>query len=102
MNAVQLSLDQALAGRDAALDILERRYPRFLDRARAVAESIAGEKGWVTADDVRQVLAIPSDVHHNAMGALFRGPRWERVGWAKSAQPQRHGNRVGVWRLKGE
>jgi len=100
VNAVQLSLDEALAQRDLGLDRLEEHYPDFLDRARAVAEQIARKKGSVTADDVRVVLSIPAGVSHNAMGALFRGPRWERIGWQQSEQPQRHGNRVGLWRLR--
>ena len=100
MNPVQLSLDQALARREVALGDLEEHYPDFLDRARAVAEEIARKKGTVSSDDVRAVLAIPPDVHHNAMGAIFRGPRWERIDWQQSEQPQRHANRIGIWRLK--
>ena len=102
MNAVQLSLDQALAGRDLALDQLKGRYPRWLDWARVVAEEICRRRGSVTADDVREVLAIPEGVHHNAVGAIFRGPRWERVDWRQSEQPQGHGRWIGVWRLRDD
>ena len=98
---VQLGLDAALKQRELALDSLEERYPNFLDRARVVARRIAAEKGWVTADDVREVLAIPDDVHPNVMGAIFRG-EFEFMCWKKSAQPQRHANRIGRWRLKEE
>jgi len=100
MNAVQLSLDGALKRRNLALDGLEGKYPDFLARARHVAVSIAEREGEVTADDVRGVLAIPIGIHPNVMGALFRGPQWRRIGWRKSSQPQRHANRVGVWRLR--
>ena len=100
MNAVQLSLDEALARREVALDDLDERYPAFLERARGVAEWIARKKGTVTSDDVRAVLAIPTNINPSVMGALFRGPRWERIGWQQSEQPQRHGNRVGIWRLR--
>jgi len=100
VNAVQLSLDEALAKRELALDELDERYPAFLERARDVAEWIAKKKGTVTSDDVRSVLAIPAGIHPSVMGALFRGPRWERIDWQQSEQPQRHANRIGIWRLR--
>jgi len=100
MNAVQLSLDQALAGRDLGLDQLEGHYPRWLDRARVVAEEICRRRGTVTADDIREVLPIPEGVHPNTMGAVFRNSQFEFVGWERSAQPQRHANRIGRWRLR--
>ena len=100
MNAVQLSLDDALKRRDLALDGLEDKYPDFLARARHVAVVIAEKEGEVTADDVRELLPIPANVHHNAMGSVFRESRWKRIGWRKSSQPQRHANRVGIWRLR--
>ena len=102
MNAVQLSLDQALSQRDLGLDQLEGHYPRWLDRARVVAEEIYRHKGTVTADDVREVLSIPVGVHHNAVGAIFRGPRWERVDWQQSEQRQGHGRWIGVWKLRDD
>lgn len=102
MNAVQLSLDQALRRRDLALAQLEGHYPRWLDRARAVAEEICRRWGTVTADDIRAVLAIPEGVHHNVVGSIFKGPRWERVDWQQSEQPQGHGRWIGVWRLRDE
>lgn len=94
---VQLDLDTALKRQELALDSLEECYPNFLDRARAVARKIALRKGWVTADDIRECLPIPPDISPNVMGAVFKG--FEFVCWVKSAQPQRHGNRIGVWRL---
>ena len=100
METVQLSLDEALRRRDYGLELLEERYPIFLERARAAARIICNVKGTVTADDVRAVLSIPPDVHPNTMGALFQGPQWEFMGWERSSQPQRHGNRAGRWRLK--
>jgi len=100
VNAVQLSLDGALKRRDLALDGLADKYPDFLALARHVAQGIAERQGEVTADDVREILAIPVDVHPNVMGSVFREPRWRRIGWRRSSQPQRHANRVGVWRLR--
>jgi len=100
VNAVQLSFYAGQKLKDLALDGLEGKYPGFLARARHVAQSIAERQGEVTADDVREILAIPVDVHPNVMGSVFREPRWRRIGWRRSSQPQRHANRVGVWRLR--
>lgn len=71
-----------------------------MERARAVAIRICHERGEVTADDVREYLGIPANVHHNAMGSVFRRDIFECVGWRSSSQPQRHANRIGIWRLK--
>lgn len=99
---VQLGLDAALKRRELALDSLEERYPNFLDRARAVAVSVAKRKGWVTADDVRAVLEIPPDVHHNVMGAVFMSSLFIDAGPYISAQRQGHGNRIRIWRLRDD
>lgn len=100
MVAVQLSLDAALKRRDLALDGLEGKYPDFLARARHVAQGIAEREGEVTADDVREVLAIPVGTHHSVMGALFKEPQWRRIGYRSSSQPQRKAGVIGVWRLQ--
>ena len=98
--AVQLSFDKALAAQEAIVAALEVRYPRFTDRARQLAVAICHERGCVTSDDLREAMPIPAGVHHNAMGSVFRGGLFVRIGWRNSAQPRRHGNRVGIWQLK--
>lgn len=100
MVTVQLSLDAALKLRDLALDGLEGKYSDFLTRARHVAQSIAEREGEVSADDIREVLSIPVDIHPSVMGSLFRGPQWKRIGYRPSSQPQRKGGTIGVWRLR--
>lgn len=100
MNAVQLSFDDAQRLKDKALDGLEAKYPDFLVRARHVAQRIAQRQGEVSADDVREVLSIPVDIHPSVMGALFRGPQWRRIGYRPSSQPQRKAGVIGVWRLR--
>lgn len=99
MNAVQLSLDAALKRRGLALDGLEGKYPDFLARARHVAQGIAERRGEVTADDVREILAIPVGIHPSVMGSLFRGSQWRRIGYQSSSQPQRKAGVIGVWEL---
>lgn len=99
MVAVQLSFEDAQRLKDLALGDLEQKYPDFLARARQVAQGIALREGEVTADDVREVLSIPVDIHPSVMGALFRGPQWKRIGYRPSSQPQRKGSTIGVWRL---
>lgn len=100
MVAVQLSLFDAQDRRDKALNGLEDKYPDFLARARHVATTIAERQGEVTADDVREFLPIPANVHHSVMGSVFRSPQWKRIGWRRSSQPQRKASVIGVWRLR--
>lgn len=102
MNPVQLSFYDAQRLKNLALDDLEGKHPGFLALARHVAVSIAEEQGEVTADDVREVLSIPVDIHPSVMGALFRGSQWRRIGYRQSSQPQRKGSVIGVWRLRDE
>jgi len=102
--AVQLSLDEGLAKRDFNLELLRRKYPRLVDRLRAVAVAICRIRetthggGWVTADDVRAIVPL-GDAHPSVMGAVFRPPLFRFVDWQQSSQPRRHRNRVGVWTL---
>jgi hypothetical protein len=71
-----------------------------LGQARALAVVICQKRGSVTADDVRAILPIPLGVHPNVMGAVFNSPLFECIGWQRSEQPQRHANRIAVWRLR--
>lgn len=72
--------------------------------AQELARHLAVLHGRVTADDLARVCAdrgvdLPR-ILGNAMGAVFRGPEWELVGYEKSERVRRHGNVIRVWRLK--
>lgn len=108
-------LAQELKERGMAQAILKNDGERvkMLELARHIARSYARTHGRVTADDVREVMCgrqtTPSDIglgYHwrelgNAAGSIFRGNEWECIGWEKSGFDTRHGNRIGVYRWKG-
>ena len=83
--------------RDAAIVKVMRQDPDWLDNARRVAQSIARERGSVTADDLREFL--PEPPHHNLMGAVFAGSEWALVGYEQSRRPKAHARLLRRWRL---
>jgi hypothetical protein len=103
---VQLSLPEGEALRDFNLALLERKYPRLIDRLRAVAVRFCEIRarnhggGWVTASDVRSIVPIPEGMSPNVMGRVFRCGLFRFVDWQPSRQPRRHGNREGIWTLR--
>jgi hypothetical protein len=71
-----------------------------LERARAMARSIASERlsREVTADDVAR--ALPTVHLGPAAGSLFRGSEWEFTGRrVRSEQVLNHSRELKVWRL---
>jgi hypothetical protein len=77
------------------------RYADWLTYARDRAEQIAREKGTVCADDLRRAgVYLPNGAHPAAWGAVFRDPRFLRVGFTTSQRRDRHGGTQRVWRLR--
>ena len=71
--------------------------------ARTMAEVIARRNGTVTIDDVQRELEannLSSEDLGNAAGAIWKGKKWEMVGWKKSGRVSSHCRRVMIWRLK--
>lgn len=99
--------EEALKARDEGMLRARNAGERqaLLVRARGVAESIAVARGEVTADDVVLWYKEHQDVDltsrlGNAMGSLFKGPRWKWTGrFAVSERVHAHGNRLMIWRL---
>ena len=84
--------------RDAGHASLER-HP-WVTEARRVAAEIAHDKGSVTSDDVHKRLELPSGVHVNAWGSVFRRPYFEWDGsWTQSERPEAHARWIRRWRL---
>lgn len=99
MTALQLDLEDGLRRRDVGLDTVEANYADWLTKARQWARQLAWERGTVTSDDVQLRCRRPAGVGPNAVGAIFRGKEWVRVGDTFSARPETHGRRIGVWAL---
>ena len=93
----------ALAGfeaRDAALDLLERTRADWISRARIVAHNIILRKGWVTADDLREVWPVPDDWDARVVGAVFRDKRFVKEGYRATERTTSHGRPIAVFRLR--
>jgi len=96
---MQLSLQEGNALKEEGLDSVAANNKAFLALMRAEARRLAEQRGWVTSDDLRayasQLNIEPT--HHNAWGAVFRGPWWKVVGRRKSAVPQGHCREIKIW-----
>lgn len=86
----QLSLGLGRAGRDAALDLLERTRADWLAGARHIAVRIAERNSFVTADDIHKVFPIPEGVDPRVMGAVFMIPELVADGYVPTTRPEAH------------
>jgi hypothetical protein len=101
------SLSEEKAGRDAALDLLERHRTEFIALGTVIAHKIVARKGTVTSTEVWNVLreraqkdealaAKLSTTDPRWMGAVFRaGKQWKRTGYVVDGAS--HGRPVSVW-----
>jgi len=74
----------------------------FLTLMRLQAMRICNLHGKVTVDQLRRYAAkkhiYPN--HPNAWGAIFRGRRWQRIGYKLSTTRSAHHRVIGIWVLK--
>lgn len=88
--------------RDKSLDLLARTRHDWISRARVVAHNIIVRKGWVTADDLREVWPVPVGLDARVVGAVFRGSMFEKMGTTATERVSSHGRPISVFRLKEE
>ena len=86
----QLSLELGRAGRDAALDLLERTRADWLTYARSYAVLHARLHGSVTADDIHERWPIPEGVDPRVMGAALKIPELAPDGYVQTKRREAH------------
>lgn len=79
--------------------------PGFVDAAMAMALEIEARDGVVTSPAVLVALRLagwePTRSDKQAMGKVFTGKRWERVGWLTGPDsPGSHARPVAQWKLR--
>jgi len=85
------------------MGLFEQDRAGLINAGRIIAKEIAREQGTVTIDDVRERLGVlPVTVDLRALGAVFKEPGWECVGYKKSKRRECHHRPIGVWRWKGD
>ena len=72
----------------------------YLAKARQAAQKLAIQKGFVTSDDVVNVVGMPNSP--SLVGSIFKGNGFTRVGYTPSTRNSTHGREIGVWRLKSK
>ena len=72
----------------------------YLAKARQTAHKLAQQKGFVTSDDVVNIVGMPSSP--SVVGSIFKGNGFTRVGYTPSTRNSTHGREIGVWRLKSK
>ena len=72
----------------------------YLAKARQAAHKLAQQKGFVTSDDVVNVVGMPNAP--SLVGSIFKGNGFTRIGYTPSTRNSTHGREIGVWRLKSK
>jgi hypothetical protein len=72
----------------------------YLAKARQAAHKLAQQKGFITSDDVVNVVGMPSSP--SLIGSIFKGNNFIRIGYTQSTRSSTHGREIGVWRLKSK
>ena len=66
----------------------------YLAKARQAAHKLAQQKGFVTSDDVVNVVGMPNSP--SLVGSIFKGNSFTRVGYTPSTRNSTHGRDIGV------
>lgn len=89
---------EANKAKESALDTLEASRRPWLERAREAASNLYNElRQPISVVDVRAVCPPPEDVDPRVFGAVFRAPRWKKVGYASSARVACHNRPVALF-----
>ena len=86
--------------RDAGIAAVSIGREDWIAKARDMAIWIAKQSGKVTINDVRQLIDLPDDFHHNTWGAVLRGDGFEPIGYCQATHPSAHARVVRVYKLK--
>lgn len=85
--------------RDSQLDFFEVRDEEFLAHCRSVAVAHAQQHGSVSINDVRERVAIPIGMHPSVLGAVFKGKRFQAIGYTEATHAAAHARVVRVYQL---
>ena len=86
--------------RDAGIAVVSIGREDWIAKARDMAIWVAKQSGKVTINDVRQLIDLPDDFHHNTWGAVLRGDAFEPIGYCQATHPSAHARVVRVYKLK--
>ena len=86
--------------RDAGIAAVSIGREDWIAKARDMAIWVAKQSGKVTINDVRQLIDLPDDFHHNTWGAVLRGDAFEPIGYCQATHPSAHARVVRVYKLK--
>ena len=97
-----LDRDESLRLKQNGMEQAAINRPELLRTARTIARQIAGDRGYVTADDVaKELIARNKPKLGPAAGSLFKPKEFEWTGLrVVSAQTTNRGRELKVWKLK--
>lgn len=92
--------------RDEALDLFRDHKPELVDQIKRAILEVALDRGEVTADDVRPLVAIPEGTDPRVVGTAFKDLRdagiLRREGERNSTRPEAHARELKRWVLADE
>jgi hypothetical protein len=91
------------AQRAAVLTLLAERHDVYVLRGRRALLEAAMDRGWGTADDVRQSVALPPGVNPKCFGAvaapLVAAGILSHDGFTQTLRREAHARPISRWRL---
>lgn len=94
-----MSLEEGREGREAALDLLEKRRAEYIEECRETARHLGRNGQVVTVDMIRSLHPIPEEFDGRVMGAVMRAPEFVKVGYTQTVIKASHGRPIAMFKL---
>jgi hypothetical protein len=94
-----MALSAERAAQQASLDLFEVNAQELLRRLRAEAERVhSAERRPVSINDLAALYgSLCYRGNPSVLGAVFRAPHWQLVGYEPAVGKGKHARRVGQW-----
>lgn len=80
--------------------IFASKKEAWIAEARATARMLLARGGSITIELVERECPLPRELSRNTLGAVFKHPDFEHVGYTKARKASSRGHVIGIWALK--
>ena len=94
----QASLFSGDTLKELGVDQVRANNPDWHSAAVHMVKALRRERGFVTSDDLQEVMPPPKGISPNIVGAVFATAGLTCVGYVKSRRPSAHGRMIRQWK----